>query len=79
MTKFDDQVKKQLDAVVGESYEPPKRWRATLLKWLAAAVLAVATSAAIVGILHTHVMQAQTAPPKAKASKAVPVTIVPPK
>ena len=51
--KFDDEVKKQLDAVVGKSYEPPKRWSATLTKWLAAAVLAVATSATIIAE-NTH-------------------------
>lgn len=72
--KVDPEVRKQLDAVVGESYDPPRRWRATALKWLAAAALAVATSAAIVAILHTHVMQAQTSPPP---KRPVPVTIVP--
>ena len=76
--KFDDEVKKQLDAVVGESYEPPRRWRASLAKWLAAAILAVAASAAIVAVLHTHVMQAQTAPAP-KRPMPVPVQIVPAK
>jgi hypothetical protein len=78
--KFDDEVKKQLDAVVGESYQPPRRWRATVMKWLAAAVLAVATSALIIGILHTHVMQAQNGARAAdakKAQKAVPVFVIP--
>lgn len=58
----DDEVRKRLDAVVGDSYEPPRRWKATLARWLAAALLAVAASSAIVAILHTHLMQAQTAP-----------------
>ena len=78
--KFDDEVKKQLDAVVGESYEPPRRWRATLGKWLAFAVLAVAMSALIMGILDKHVGDAkshaaQHAPPVPK--KPVPVFVVP--
>ena len=72
----DDEVKRQLDAVVGESYTPPRRWKATAAKWIAAAILAVAASAAIVAILHTHVMQAQTAPP---AKRPVPVQIIPAK
>jgi hypothetical protein len=77
---IDPQVKKQLDAVIGESYDPPRRWKATLAKWLAAAVLAIAASAAIVSILHTHVMKAQTAPAPAPApKKPVPVWIVPTK
>ena len=78
--KFDDEVKKQLDAVVGESYEPPRRWSATLVKWLAFAVLAVAMSALIMGILDKHVGDAKShaagqAPPAPK--KAVPVFVVP--
>ena len=86
--KFDDEVLKQLDAVVGESYEPPTRWRATLAKWLAFAVLAVGMSALVNGILHTHVMQAQTAaeaqrpvkPQKTeKTEKPVPIFVVPQK
>ena len=77
---IDREVKKQLDAVVGESYDPPRRWRATAAKWLGAAMLAVAASAAIVSILHTHVMKAQTAPPPPAAKKpAPPVWIVPTK
>jgi hypothetical protein len=77
---IDREVKKQLDAVVGESYEPPRSWKATLGKWLAFAVLAIAASAAIVSILHTHVMKAQTAPPPPAAKKpAPPVWIVPTK
>jgi hypothetical protein len=75
--KFDDEVRKQLDAVVGESYAPPRNWRATLGKWVAAAILAVSASATIVWILHTHVMQAQTAPPPPAQKKPVPVIIVP--
>ena len=84
--KFDDEVAKQLDAVVGESYEPPRNWRATLVKWLGAAVLAVATSALIIGILDKHVGDAKShaaekaamAPKGAKkVEKAVPVFVVP--
>ena len=73
---IDPEVKKQLDAVVGEAYTPPRRWKATLAKWAVAAILAVAASAAIIFILHTHVMQAQTAPP---AKRTVPVQIIPSK
>lgn len=72
----DDEVSKHLDTVVGDAYVPPRNWRATTLKWLGAAALAIAASAAIVAILHTHLMQAQTAPgPK----KPVPVQIIPAK
>jgi len=70
----EDEVRKKLDEVVGESYEPPRDWRASIAKWLAAAVLAIAMSAAIISILHTHVMQAQTAPPP---KKPVQVQIIP--
>ena len=72
--KIDREVKKQLDAVVGERFEPPRRRRETLIKWVLAALLAVGAAAAVMAILHTHVMQAQTAPgPK----RPVPVQIVP--
>lgn len=64
--RFDDEVQKQLQAVVGDSFDPPRRWGPTLAKWLVAALLAVGASAAIVGILHQQVMQAQTAPAPAK-------------
>lgn len=80
--KFDDEVAKQLEAVVGESYEPPRSWRRTILEWIAAAALAIATSALIIGILDKHVGEAKShaaaqgaSPPK----KPVPVTIVPAK
>jgi hypothetical protein len=59
----DDEVRKQLDAVAGDSYEPPRDWRVTLLKWLGAAVLAVGASALIVTILDTYITKAQKAPP----------------
>lgn len=75
---LDPEVKKQLDAVVGERFDPPRRLRATLLKWLAAAVLAVAAAAIVMAILHTHLMQAQTAPAPV-SKKPVPVRIVPAK
>ena len=77
--KFDDEVRKQLDAVVGESYEPRGSWRATLGKWILAAVLAVGTSALIVGILDKYVGEAKihAAEQAAAQQKVVPVTIVP--
>ena len=72
--KIDREVKKQLDAVVGERFEPPRRRRETLVKWVVAALLAIGAAAIVMAILHTHVMQAQTAPgPK----RPVPVQIVP--
>ena len=70
------EIKRQLDAVVGESYEPPRRWKATLAKWLVAAILAVATSALVVGILDTHVMKAQK---DAAQKRPIPVHIIPAK
>ena len=74
--KFDDEVRKQLDAVVGERFDPPRTLRATLLKWLLAAILAVSAAAGVMAILHTHIMKAQTAPaPK----KPVTIQIVPSK
>ena len=79
--RFDDEVHKQLDAVVGESYQPPRSWRNTLLKWFGAAALAIGTSALIIGILDKHVGDAKSnAAEQAKSApkKPVPVTIVPP-
>ena len=73
---IDPQVKKQLDAVVGESYTPPRRWGATLAKWAIVAVLAVGAAIAVVSILHTHVVKAQKA---AEAKRPVPVHIIPAK
>lgn len=72
--KIDPGIRKEVEKLVGESFEPRRRWPATLAKWLAAALLAVVASALIVAILHTHVRDAQKAPgPK----KPVPVRIVP--
>ena len=70
----DDEVKKQLDAVVGERYEPPRKPREMLLKWLAAAVLGVAMALLVMFVLHKHLTDAQTA---AAPAKPVPVQIVP--
>ena len=71
-----EEIRKQLDAVVGESYEPPRRWRATLAKWLVAALLAIGAAAAVVGILDAHVMKAKK---DAAKKRPVPVYIVPSK
>ena len=71
-----EEIKKQLDAVVGESYEPPRRWKATLAKWLVFAVLAVAMAAVVVGILDTHVTKAQR---DAAHKRPIPVHIIPAK
>ena len=70
------EIRKQLDAVVGESYEPPRRWRATLAKWLVAAVLAIGMAALVVGILDRHVMKAQK---DAAQKRPIPIHILPPK
>lgn len=78
--KFDDEVHKQLEAVVGESYRPARSWRRTLLELLAAAVLAIGTSALIIGILDKHVGDAKSHAAAQGASppeKPVAVTIVP--
>ena len=71
-----DEINRQLDTVVGDSYDPPRRWKATILKWLAFAALAVAASVLIVGILDTHVMKAQR---NAAEKRPVPVHLIPPK
>ena len=73
---IDPEVRKQLDAVVGESYTPPRRWGATLAKWAIVAALAVGAAVAVVSILHTHVVKAQKA---AAAKRPVPVQIIPAK
>jgi hypothetical protein len=73
---IDEQVKRQLDAVVGEEYRPPRSARDLVAKWLGAAVLAVAAAALVMGILHRYMSAAETAPaPK----KPVSVTILPAK
>ena len=74
--KFDDEVAKQLNAVVGESYDPPRRWSASVAKWVIAAILAIGAAAAVVAILHTHLVQAQKAPPP---PRPVPIQIIPAK
>ena len=71
-----DELKRRLDAVVGDEYRPPRRPGELILKWAGAAVLAVATAALVMGILHRYMSEAETAPaPK----KPVSVTIVPPR
>lgn len=69
-----DDVRKAVEAVVGDRYDPPRRAAATLARWLAALVLAAGAVALIVWILHRHVRDAQTAP---APQKPVPVRIVP--
>jgi hypothetical protein len=72
--KIDPVVRKQLDKVVGERFDPPRRPRDVLLKWLLAALLAIGAAAIVMAILHTHLTQAQTAPaPK----RPVPIHILP--
>ena len=71
-----EEIKRQLDAVVGDSYDPPRRWRATLTKWLVAAVLGVGMATLVVEILDTHIIKAQK---DAAKKRAIPVYIVPAK
>lgn len=73
---IDREVRKQLDAVVGERYAPPRRWKATLGKWAAAALLAIVASAVVISILDLHVSKAQS---DAARKRPVPITIVPAK
>lgn len=73
---IDPEVRKQLDAVVGESYTQQRRWGASFAKWAIMAVLAVGAAVVVVSILHTHVVKAQKA---AAAKKPVPVQIIPAK
>jgi hypothetical protein len=73
---IDPEVRKQLDAVVGESYTPKRRWGASFAKWAIVAVLAVGAAMVVVSILHTHVAKAQKA---AAAKRPVPVHIIPAK
>ena len=75
--KFD--VEKELDAVVGRYEEGRgeralRRYGRLIGRVVAGAVLAVAAAAAVMYVLHAHVMKAQTAPaPK----KPVDVRILP--
>jgi len=73
---IDPDIKKELDAVVGERYAPPRRWRETILRWSVAAVLAVGAAAAVITVLHVHVKQAQV---EAASKATVPGRIVPAK
>jgi hypothetical protein len=74
--RVDDDVKRQLDSVIGDEYQPRRHWGATLAKWLGAAILALGAAAAVMGILHKQLMQAQTAP---APPKPVTIQIVPAK
>jgi hypothetical protein len=73
---IDEEVRRQLDAVVGDRFDPPRAWRATLLKWLGAALLAVATAATIAGILDSNLTNAEKNAEKAP-KRPVTVRIVP--
>ena len=74
--KHEVDVAKELDAVVGERFAPPRRALPALLRWAAAAVLAILAMAAIAWTLDRHVTQAQRAP---APDKPVTVRIVPAK
>lgn len=74
MDKRDEDIARELDAVVGERFAPKTSWRARLAKWGLAALLAILAAATVFYVLHAHIMQAQTAPaPK----KPVTIRIVP--
>jgi hypothetical protein len=74
MRDAQEEIRKQLDAVVGETYEPPRRWGATIAKWLVFAALGIAMAALVVSILDTHVTKAQK---DAAKKRPIPVYIVP--
>lgn len=74
MDKGDAEVRKALDAVVGEEFRPKVAWRVRLGRWIAGTCVALAVVAAIVAILHTHILQAQTAP---APPRPVTIQIVP--
>lgn len=74
MERPKDHISHELDAVVGKSYDPPRRWKATIAKWVVAAVLGVAACAVVLSILDTHVTKAKK---DAAAKRPVPVHIVP--
>ena len=74
MTRDEDEVRRQLDAVVGDHFAPPRRARESLGKWLGAALLAIAAAALVMWTLHNYMTKAETAPaPK----RPVPVQILP--
>ena len=75
MDADEEAIKRQLDAVVGDEYRPPRKARELVLKWIGAAVLAVATAAIVMGTLHRYMTNAESAP---RPKKPVPVTILPP-
>jgi hypothetical protein len=78
--KFDDEVARQLKAVVGESYDPPRRWGATFAKWAIAAILAIGAAVTVVGGLEHYIVKAhQAPPPPPPPSGPVPVQIIPAK
>lgn len=71
-----DDIKRQLDAVVGESYDPPRRWKATVAKWLVFAIAGIAMAVAVVSILDVHVTKAQK---DAAQKRPIPIHIIPAK
>ncbi len=74
MDKRDEDIARELDAVVGERFAPKTPWRTRLAKWTLAALLAILAAATVFYVLHAHLMKAQTAPaPK----KPVTIRIVP--
>jgi hypothetical protein len=71
-----EEIKRQLDVVVGDSYDPPRRWAATLAKWAVFAVAGIAMAVAVVSILDVHVAKAQR---DAAHKRPIPIHIVPAK
>ena len=71
-----EEIRKQLDAVVGESYDPPRRWAATLAKWAIFAVAGIAMAVAVVSMLDVHVTKAQK---DAAQKRPIPIHIIPAK
>lgn len=72
----DEEIRRKLDAVVGDEFKPPRQWRPTILKWLGAAILAVTAAATIAAILDNNLTAAEKAAQKAP-KRPVTITIVP--
>ncbi|HYC35331.1 MAG TPA: hypothetical protein VEC19_02835 [Usitatibacter sp.] len=79
--RFTFDVEKELDEVIGQFEDRRgsrlQRWGRILGRVLLGASLAMAAAAAVIYTLHSHVRQAQIAPPKPGSAKPVPVQIIP--
>jgi len=76
MDRDDDKIRRQLDAVVGDSFDPPRKLRPTIAKWVGAALLAMGAAAAVIAILNAN-LGLREHNPHASPKKPVTITIVP--